>query len=139
MIKRIKRKYAFIIMTSVIIVLGLIITGINATNYSSIGSLLDDKLTMLVENDGLIPEVSFGPPPTPPESDESGGSDDAAPDDPDDPDNPNNPDNPDTPDDPDNPFTGDRVWNWLAALLISGGLALGMILADEKRRTAGKF
>ena len=85
MIKRIKRKYALIIMTSVIIVLGLIITGINATNYSSIGSLLDDKLTMLVENDGLIPEVSFGPPPTPPESDESGGSDDAAPDDPDDP------------------------------------------------------
>ena len=85
MIKRIKRKYAIIIMTSVIIVLGLIITAINVTNYSSIGSLLDDKLTMLVENDGLIPEVSFGPPPTPPESDESGGSDDAAPDDPDDP------------------------------------------------------
>lgn len=69
MIKRIKRKYAIIIMSSVIIVLGLIITAINITNYSSIGSLLDDKLTMLVENDGLIPEVNFGelfepPPPT---------------------------------------------------------------------------
>ena len=76
MIKRIKRKYAIIIMTSVIIVLGLIITAINVTNYSSIGSLLDDKLTMLVENDGLIPEVNFGAPPVPPESGESDGSSD---------------------------------------------------------------
>lgn len=81
MIKRIKRKYAFIIMTSVIIVLGLIITAINVTNYSSIGSLLDDKLTMLVENDGLIPEVSFGVPPESDESEDSDDSEDAAPDD----------------------------------------------------------
>ena len=76
MIKRIKRKYAIIIMTSVIIVIGLIITAINVTNYSSIGSLLDDKLTMLVENDGLIPEVNFGAPLVPPESGESDGSSD---------------------------------------------------------------
>jgi signal transduction histidine kinase len=66
MIKRIKRKYAIIIMSSVITVLGLIITSINLANYSSIGSLLDEKLTMLVENDGLIPEVNFGEPPAPP-------------------------------------------------------------------------
>ena len=85
MIKRIKRKYALIIMTSVIIVLGLIITGINVTNYSSIGSLLDDKLTMLVENDGLIPEVSFGPPPTPPETDNPDDPDGSVPEQSDDP------------------------------------------------------
>ena len=85
MIKRIKRKYAIIIMTSVIIVLGLIITAINVTNYSSIGSLLDDKLTMLVENDGLIPEVSFGPPPTTPESDNPDDPDGSVPEQSDDP------------------------------------------------------
>ena len=84
MIKRIKRKYALIIMTSVIIVLGLIITGINVTNYTSIGSLLDDKLTMLVENDGLIPEVNFGVPPTSTESDDPDDSDDESADDSDD-------------------------------------------------------
>ena len=57
MIKRIKKKYAIIVMSSVIIVLGLIITAINVTNYSYINSLLDEKLTMLVENDGLIPRL----------------------------------------------------------------------------------
>ena len=52
-------------MSSVMVVIGLIITAINVTNYSSINSLLDEKLTMLVENDGLIPEVNFGEPPRP--------------------------------------------------------------------------
>ena len=65
MIKRIKRKYALIVMSSVMVVIGLIITAINVTNYSSINSLLDERLTMLVKNDGLIPEVNFGEPPRP--------------------------------------------------------------------------
>ena len=60
MIKRIKRKYAFVVMSSVVLVLGLIITAINITNYSSIKSLIDVKLEMLIENDGKIPKVSFG-------------------------------------------------------------------------------
>ena len=90
MIKRIKRKYALIVMSSVMVVLGLIITAINVTNYSSINSLLDEKLTMLVENDGLIPEVNFGEPPKPADPI-------VDPDDPADPDT--DPD--DTPEDPD--------------------------------------
>ena len=89
MIKRIKRKYAIIVMSSVIIVLGLIITAINVTNYSSINSLLDEKLTMLVENDGLIPEVNFGEPQKPEEPEE--------------------PDDPTVPEDPANPEAGGEV------------------------------
>ena len=60
MIKRIKRKYTLIVMSSVILVLGLIITAINIANYSSINSLLDEKLGMLVDNEGLMPDLPFG-------------------------------------------------------------------------------
>ena len=60
MIKRIKRKYTFVVMSSVILVLGLIITAINITNYTSINSLLDEKLKMLVDNEGLMPDLPFG-------------------------------------------------------------------------------
>lgn len=91
MIKRIKRKYALIVMSSVMVVIGLIITAINVTNYSSINSLLDEKLTMLVDNNGLIPEVDFGKPPTPPDTDE----------DTDDPDATETPDDPDGTESPD--------------------------------------
>ena len=60
MIKRIKRKYTFIVMSSVILVLGLIITAINIANYTSINSLLDEKVKMLVDNEGLMPDLPFG-------------------------------------------------------------------------------
>lgn len=102
MIKRIKRKYALIVMSSVMVVIGLIITAINVTNYSSINSLLDEKLTMLVDNDGLIPEVSFGESPKPPENNtptDQGG--DETPTDPDNTDDPSTDGGEDTPDDPD--------------------------------------
>ena len=60
MIKRIKKKYTVIVMSSVILVLGLIIAAINVTNYTSINSLLDEKLDMLVDNEGLMPDLPFG-------------------------------------------------------------------------------
>lgn len=60
MIKRIKRKYTLVVMCAVITVIGIIITVINIANYVSVNSLLDDKLEMLVKNEGLIPEVPFG-------------------------------------------------------------------------------
>ena len=60
MIKHIKRKYTFVVMLSVIIVLGLIITAINIANYTSINSLLEEKLKMLVDNEGLMPDLPFG-------------------------------------------------------------------------------
>ena len=87
MIKRIKTKYTIIVMSSVIAVIGLIITAINVANYSTTNSLLDEKLTMLVENDGLIPDVDFGKPPEKPEVPETpaepgGGDDNGATDDP---------------------------------------------------------
>ena len=88
-------------MSSVVAVLVLIVTAINLTNYSSISTLLDEKLTMLVENDGLIPEVNFGPPPADPEPEKptdpgtSGGEDDPS----DDPTQPGEGDN-NTEDDP---------------------------------------
>lgn len=71
MIKRIKRKYIFVVMCAVVVVLGLIITAINVANYTSINSLLDEKITMLVENEGLMPEVSFGEKPGDDEKDET--------------------------------------------------------------------
>lgn len=60
MIKRIKRKYTLVVMSSVIVVLGLIITAINVANYTSINSLLNEKLEMLVDNEGLMPDLPFG-------------------------------------------------------------------------------
>ena len=77
MIKRIKRKYTLIVMSSVILVLGLIITAINIANYTSINSLLDEKLTMLVDNEGLMPDLPFGEKPEDAEegTDETDGSD----------------------------------------------------------------
>lgn len=113
MIKRIKKKYTLIVMSSVVAVLVLIVTAINLTNYSSISTLLDEKLTMLVENDGLIPEVNFGPPPADPEPEKptdpgtSGGEDDPS----DDPTQPGEGDNnteDDPADDPNAPEDGDN-------------------------------
>lgn len=108
MIKRIKRKYALIVMSSVMVVIGLIITAINVTNYSSINSLLDEKLTMLVDNDGLIPEVNFGEPPKPPKTDETPTDQDGdTSTDTEDPDGPANDGGAGNPDDPDAGDTGD--------------------------------
>ena len=56
MIKRLKRKYIFIVMCAVTAVLGVIITAINIASYSSLDSQLEDKLTMIVENEGKMPE-----------------------------------------------------------------------------------
>lgn len=67
MIRRLKRKYTLIVMCAVIGVLGLIITAINVSNYTFINSLLDDKLTMLVRNEGMMPEF---PPVEKPDEDE---------------------------------------------------------------------
>ena len=69
MIKRIKRKYTLVVMCAVVAVLGLIITAINIANYVSVNSLLDEKVEMLVENEGLMPEVPFG---EKPEADKDG-------------------------------------------------------------------
>lgn len=60
MIRRIKRKYIFVVMVAVVVVLGFIITAINVTNFTSVNSLLDEKVTMLVNNEGLMPELPFG-------------------------------------------------------------------------------
>ena len=72
MIRRIKTKYTLIVMSSVILVLGLIITAINVANYTSINSLLDEKLDMLVDNEGLMPDLPFG---EKPDEDKNGDSD----------------------------------------------------------------
>jgi len=86
MIKRLKRKYVLIVMIAVTLVLGIIITAINITSYSSLNSQLYDKLTLIVENEGKMPD--FPLPDTPdedpdtesdpesdPESDTEAGSD----------------------------------------------------------------
>ncbi len=59
MIKRLKRKYVIIVMTAVIAVLGVMVSAINALSYSAVNSQLDDKLKMLVENEGLMPDFSI--------------------------------------------------------------------------------
>ena len=65
MIKRLKRKYVLIVMIAVTLVLGIIITAINITSYSSLNSQLYDKLTLIVENEGKMPD--FPLPDTPDE------------------------------------------------------------------------
>ena len=71
MIKRLKRKYILIVMSAVVTVLAIIITAINVMSYTSVNSQLDEKLTMLVENEGLMPEF----PPVEIPDDESDSSD----------------------------------------------------------------
>lgn len=78
MIKRIKRKYTLIVMSAVTTVLVLIIAAINLANYSSIDSLLNDKVTMLVKNEGLMPELPFGEKPDKNEEVKPDGPDDDA-------------------------------------------------------------
>ena len=67
MIKRLKRKYTLVVMLAVISVLGVIITAINLVSYSSVNSQLDDKLLMIIDNEGKMPEF---PPPNIPSVDE---------------------------------------------------------------------
>ena len=68
MIKRLKRKYILIVMLAVIAMLGAIITAINLVSYSAVSSQLDEKLTMLVDNEGMMPD--FPPPEIPKFDDE---------------------------------------------------------------------
>ena len=82
MIKRLKRKYTFIVMLAVISVLGVIITAINLVSYSSVNSQLDDKLMLIIDNEGKMPD--FPPPEIPsvddlinPDGDVEGGDSDA--------------------------------------------------------------
>ena len=56
MIKRLKRKYIAIVMVAVTLVLGIIITAINITSYTSLNSQLYEKLMLIVENEGKMPD-----------------------------------------------------------------------------------
>lgn len=56
MIKHLKRKYISIVMVAVTLVLGIIITAINITSYTSVNSQLNDKLMLIVENEGKMPD-----------------------------------------------------------------------------------
>ena len=71
MIKRLKRKYVLIVMLAVVAVLGVIITAINIVSYSAVNSQLDEKLLLIVNNEGAMPD--FPPPeiPAPEEPDDS--------------------------------------------------------------------
>ena len=69
MIRRLKRKYTFIVMTAVIAVLGIIVTAINLVSYSAVNSQLDEKLGMIIDNEGTMPE--FPPPEIPKVEDET--------------------------------------------------------------------
>jgi signal transduction histidine kinase len=68
MIKRLKRKYILIVMLAVIAVLGVIITVINLVSYSAVNAQLDEKLAMIVNNEGKMPDF---PPPEIPSVDDS--------------------------------------------------------------------
>ena len=67
MIKRLKRKYVLIVMLAVIAVLGIIITAINIVSYSAVNAQLDEKLMMIIDNEGEMPDF---PPPEIPSVDE---------------------------------------------------------------------
>ena len=93
MIKRIRKKYVTVVMIAVVAVLGLIITAINVTNYSSINDLLDERLEMLVAYDGLMPpEEAFVEKPKEEEPPEQ--TPEETPESPEGTDNPENPDDP---------------------------------------------
>ena len=74
MIKRLKRKYTLIVMLAVVAVLGIIITMINIVSYSAVNAQLDEKLAMIIDNEGKMPD--FPPPEIPSVEDETDGADD---------------------------------------------------------------
>ena len=61
MIKRLRRKFIVITMCSILTVLGGIIGGINIANYISINQRADEKLDLLVENQGRFPPMEGEP------------------------------------------------------------------------------
>ena len=67
MIKRLKRKYTLIVMLAVVTVLGVIVTAINIVSYSAVNSQLDEKLMLIIDNEGKMPDF---PPPEIPSADE---------------------------------------------------------------------
>ena len=76
MIKHLKRKYISIVMVAVTLVLGIIITAINITSYTSVNSQLNDKLMLIVENEGKMPDFPLPEAPDD-EENEDGKSEDA--------------------------------------------------------------
>lgn len=102
MIKRLKIKYSFVVMSAFTAVLLLIILAINSTNYSLITSLIDDKIKLIIENEGQMPEFPI-PPEEPGEGDP--GQDDPGGDGVDQPGN--DPDGPTDPSDPNDPNGSD--------------------------------
>ena len=69
MIKRLKRKYILVVMCVVIAVIGIIVAAINIVSYSSVNSQLDEILTLIVDNEGNMPDFS---PPKPDKPDNDG-------------------------------------------------------------------
>ncbi len=61
MIKRLRRKFIVITMSSIFVVLGGMIGGINLANYISINQRADEKLTLLMENRGQFPRQNEEP------------------------------------------------------------------------------
>ena len=75
MIRHLKRKYITIVMIAVTLVLGVIIASINVSSYTALNAQLNYKLTLIVENEGKMPDF---PLPEKPEPDNSDGKDDSA-------------------------------------------------------------
>ena len=80
MIKRLKRKYTLIVMLSFISVISIIITAINLVSYSAVNSQLDEKLEMIIDNEGKMPDFPlpdiFGDAETPDDAPEDEPADD---------------------------------------------------------------
>ena len=75
MIKRLKRKYVLVVMIAVTLVLGIIITAINIASYSSLNSMMYDKLVLIVENEGKMPDFPLPELPDEDDKDTGDGSD----------------------------------------------------------------
>ena len=80
MIKRLKRKYTLIVMLSFISVISIIITAINLVSYSAVNAQLDEKLEMIIDNEGKMPDFPlpdiFGDAKTPDDAPEDEPADD---------------------------------------------------------------
>lgn len=56
MIKKLRKKFIWIAMCSVVLVLGAIIAVINVINYSKINGYSDKVMSVLIENEGVFPQ-----------------------------------------------------------------------------------
>lgn len=56
MIKKLRRHFILIMLISIVLVLGVMMSAINIANYHSVNIRADEKISVIADNDGTFPK-----------------------------------------------------------------------------------